>query len=405
MSRPTIRNSAPINTLETLLKTLSISSDQLEEILALSAGERYTKPLNDVHKKDGSIRKIRCPHHSLRVIQRRISKRLIYDKVIWPEYLFGSIRTRDYEDLSERDYISCAAKHCGAKSLIKIDVENFFDNVSRETVVGIFKDLIRCSDKNSELLSEICCYEDNLVQGAITSSALAMLALWDIEGKVVDRLARKGLVYTRLVDDITISSKSHNFNFDHALNIVKQMLYEKDLPFNQAKTKIERLSSEALTVHGLRVAFKEPRLPSSEPRVIRSYVQRLEKLASDGFHRRTADYRKDYNRCVGKVVKLHRVKHNKYRPLKDRLDRIPPLPSKRDLKVVEKLICRLERDYNSETKGIGGGKYQDTYWYKKRYSRIMYRLSIVKRSYKNKYDEYIERLDKVKPDTKGLYND
>lgn len=58
------------------------------------------------------------------------------------------------------------------------------------------------------------------------------------------------------------------------------MLSEHDLPINKHKTKIFHCSSEPIKVHGLRVDYDSPRLPSDEVKRIRASIHNLKLLAA-----------------------------------------------------------------------------------------------------------------------------
>jgi len=224
----------------------------------------------------------------------------------------------------------------------------------------------------SDILSNICCKGDTLVQGALTSSYIASLCLWDLEPSLVSRLKRKQLIYTRLVDDITVSSKVSNFQFDMTIDHIKLMLQEKDLPINNQKTKVAYTSIEPLMVHGMRVNFKEPRYPSDEVKKLRSAVNNIQKLASEPGYRVTFAYRKDFNRCMGRVNKLKRVQHEKHQNLINKLLKILPMPSIKDLKRCKTSVKRLENDFTLK---------KDTYWYRKRFYTVHDRINVLQRTY------------------------
>lgn len=223
--------------------------------------------------------------------------------VAWPSHIYGSIPNQydEHQIETPKDYVACARVHCESKSVLTIDIMNFFDNIHMSKVENIFFRFFKYSAEVSKVLAEICCFEDRVIQGALTSSYIASLCMFDTEGKIVERLARKNLRYTRLVDDITVSSKISNYNFDYAQSTIERMLVDLELPINRSKTRIQFCSTSPLTVHGLRVAFKEPRLPSDEARRIRAAVQNIEKLAQEGQYRTSHSYRHDFNRCMGRV--------------------------------------------------------------------------------------------------------
>lgn len=381
-----------IASIENLCSALSVSLQEIYGALSLSDDEKYT--VSQTPKSDGSVRFVYNPHYLLRKIQRRINKRIFSRPSIiqWPDHLFGSVPNQldpKNQSMINKDYVSCASKHCGAKSLLKVDVKDFFDNIHKDIVLDIFENFMKFDRETSELLAEICCFKSHVIQGALTSSYLASLCLYDVEGAVVERLMRKGLVYTRLVDDITVSSKISNYDFSYSLDIVRAMLTSKDLPLNIAKTRSIYVSSEPLTVHGLRVAFPEPRLPSGEVSRIRAAVKNIENLASERGYRTTHAYRHDFNRCMGRVNKLVRVGHDRYESLLGRLKKIFPLPSKKDIERASAMLERLRRDCSTK---------RSTYWYARRYYKLQERLIVLKRSFPATTKEIRKSLKGLQPD-------
>lgn len=373
---------------ESLAAALSIGLPTLQQAIALPAEEKYT--VDTRPKADGGERVIHKPHHLVRLAQRRINNRIFKSIICWPSYLYGSIPNHRNELGHEisKDYIACAKQHCGAKSLLKMDVKDFFSNIHRDIVAEVFQEFLSFPQEVSELLTELCTFNEHLVQGALSSPYLANLALYDVEADIVRRLAQKGLTYTRYVDDITVSSRISRYDFSFAIKIIEGMLTNKGLPINSAKTKIIYSSTQPLTVHGLRICFKEPRLPADEAKKIRSAVQNLEKIAAEKNYRCTHAYRHDFNRCMGRVNKLGRVKHSQHRKLVKRMLAIYPLPSKKDIDRVKLIVFRLERD--NPTK-------KDTYWYSRRFYLAHERLNILKRSYPKVSKELRHKLKQLKP--------
>jgi RNA-directed DNA polymerase len=373
-----------------LCKTLLIEVDELDDALSLSNEQRYV--IDYINKSNGEQRKIHKPHYKIRKIQRRINNQIFKDIVLWPSYIYGCIPNEIDEDtkvtIQKRDYVSCAARHCEAKSLLKMDIKDFFDNINSFLVNKLFIDFFKYPPEVSRLLTDICCYKGNLVQGALTSSYISALCLWDIENMLVARLNRKNLTYTRLVDDITVSSKTPNYQFDYAISCVSNVLNEKELPINQDKTIINYESITPLMVHGMRINFKEPRYPSDEVKKLRSAVHNIERLASEPGYRITFAYRKDFSRCMGRINKLKRVKHSAHKKLVERLKEILPLPARVDIKRAEIMVTRLVKDYEAK---------KDTYWYHCRFYRAHDRLNVLQRTYSHKAKKLREKLIGKKP--------
>ncbi|MCI0913614.1 reverse transcriptase family protein [Pseudomonas putida] len=387
-----------ISSVSSLCDVLDISQKELGEVLALSGEERYSS--KEISKAGGKSRIVHNPHKLVRKIQRRINNRIFTAEnyIQWPSYLYGSVSNQEYdvEDdqtyLNGKDYVSCAARHCQASSILKLDVQDFFDNIHIGLVEQVFKDFLCFPEPVAKVLANLCSRNEHLLQGALTSSYLASLCLWDVEGKVAERLGRKGLVYTRLVDDITVSSKSIKTDFTYAKNIIIGMLESKDLPVNEAKTQVHRASTKPLTVHGLRVGFSTPRLPADEVRRIRAAVRNVESLAEEPNYRVKHAYRKDFNVCMGRVNKLQRVGHSQYDALVSRLEKVQPLPSKRDIGRVRSMIERLRSDYP---------KRAHTYWYRVRFYKVHERLNILKRTYRHEALDFRIELKALKPPKSG----
>lgn len=362
-----LSQSGCISSISNLAEALGLSEVQLND--AASLEKKYTVGYRD--KTDGSKRKVHNPNKLIRLVQGRIKSRIFRDENIisWGSFLFGSIPNNDGPS---KDYIACAQEHCRAKSLLKIDISDFFDNIHSDIVFDIFNNFFKYPKDVSQILTDICTYEGKVPQGGITSSFLASLALYDLEFEVVNRLSKKKLVYTRYVDDITVSSKIADFDFSYAERIIQDMLYKKDLPINSSKTDAQYLGTSGLTVHGLRIHHNTVRLPKDEVKKIRAAVKKIEVLASEPNYRTTFSYRKDFNRCMGRVNKLNRVGHSQADALTRRLKKVSPLPAKRDVQRCKDVLLRLKRDYSQ----IG-----HTNTYKIRFYRLHERLNILKRKY------------------------
>ncbi|RUC69068.1 reverse transcriptase family protein [Pseudomonas aeruginosa] len=390
--QPTKNSKESIATIDSLCVALSISIDELNQALSMPIDERYTPPQKELFKSDGTPRVAYKPHHLIRKIQRRINKRILGQEgyIDWPDHVFGSVPNKKVaggEDIV-KDYINCARQHCLAKSLLKMDVKDFFDNIHVDLVFSIFNKFLSFSADVSTVLANICCRGEFVVQGGLTSSYLACLCLFDVEGEVVIRLKNKGLVYTRLIDDVTVSSKRSGYDFSFARQIIEDMLFSRNLPINSKKTAVHYHSSAPLMVHGLRISFKEPRLPASEVKKIRAAVKDIEILAKDHLYRITHAYRHDFNRVMGRVNKLKRIGHTQHENLKNRMLKLYPLPSFKDITRARLAVERVERDYEEK-----GG----TYWYKKRFYRAHERLNLLKRSFPDTASELRERLRGLRP--------
>lgn len=142
-------------------------------------------------------------------------------------------------------------------------------------------------------------------------------------------------------------------------------------------------------MHGLRVSFKTPRLPSDEVRRIRAAVQSLERLYNEPNYNTSFSYRKDHQRCTGRVNKLARVKHEKHKALMRRLKKIRPNPSIVDVKIAEKILVKLKKDYPTK---------HSKYWYARQYWKLIDRINIINQSFIIDAKRLRAEASKIKPE-------
>lgn len=387
---PIKKSNSGISTLDSLSKTLGFSLDELEEIRSIPLEKRYFKL--EKPKTDGTMRTVYRPHHKLKRLQRRINKRIFRELVIWPGFLFGSVpNDNDDEDSIKRDYITCASLHCSAKSILKIDIKNFFDNIHKDLVGDVFEGFLCIKSEAKEYMIDVCCAGEFIVQGALTSSYIASLCLYDIETQVYRRAKRKGLTYTRLVDDITVSSKVYDFDFTQIRKHIEDMLAEKDLPINFEKSGVFKISTKPLLVHGLRIDHNKPRLPSDEVKRIRASLHNLISNATKNNSKTSLPYRIEYNRCMGRINKLGRLGHEKHAVFMEKIKRVRPMPSFSDVKECKKKLKKLEELY---AKGFNKSER-----YLRNFQLVGHSISLIKRSdsFSILAKELRMRLNRIKP--------
>ena len=384
------KSNQSISSFDNLCKVLGLKDSEILSTLCMDDQDKYQQ--QKLPKKSGGERLVYNPHYKLRKIQRRINSRIFSGEnqhVTWPAYIYGSISNQIFNgDIVNKDYVACVANHCLAQSVLKIDIEDFYDNISEEVVFDIFNDFFKYPKDVSSILARVCCFKGFLVQGALTSSYIANLCLYDVEPTLVRKLKRKGLVYTRLLDDITVSSKKIRYDFGYSKKIIFDALNEKELPVNSKKVFELYQSSTSILIHGLRIAFSQPRLPKEEISRIRASVKNIEKIASKPKYRLTYSYRKQFFKCLGRVNKLKRLGHSQHKNLVKRLNSIRPKPSHKDIKKCDDLIQRLTREYSRKN---------SHYWYKRRFYLAQDKINLVSESYPNMANKMREKLKGYHP--------
>ncbi|MDE8469920.1 reverse transcriptase family protein, partial [Klebsiella pneumoniae] len=194
MNKPRF-NGTPIASLDSLAAMLGIDRKRLDWMV-LSVSRSY-KQFTVETGKNKKERKIFEPKRSLKGIQKKINKE-IFENIDYPHYLHGAI--------TGRDYISNASVHTKKKTIICLDITNFYPSISKRDVTLIFKNLMRFSPDVSIALTELVTLNNQVPQGGCCSSYIANLLFFNSEYNLYNRLQSIGYSYTRLLDDITISS-------------------------------------------------------------------------------------------------------------------------------------------------------------------------------------------------------
>lgn len=358
----------PIMTRYKLAKALGIPEKVLAEIAGRPDSVNY-KPVPVPAKISGEPRYVYSPSRDVRTVQTRMVKRFFKNPkfIKWPDYIFGGIHRDALAEGDKRDHVACAERHCGARSMLKLDIRSFFDNVTHDMIVEVMSVGLGWGTEASSLVADLCTKSGALPQGGITSSYLALISIYDIERSIVRNCGYKKLVYTRYVDDITISSKLHSFDYGPTIKMVEQALISKGLSINEMKTSARVSGLEPLIVHGLNVAHKSPTLPKQEVKRIKS-VSRQTVVDAHEEGRRTHGFRKRYYRSMGLVNKLSRVGSSAHRSSLNQLKSVRPLPNFADYKIATNTAHRLREVYVLKKGGV---------WYWKKFNKLMAKLDLI----------------------------
>ncbi|MDX9944182.1 MAG: reverse transcriptase family protein [Azonexus sp.] len=295
-----------IGTLNALRLPLGLSVDELLS-LAQRADGLY-RVAKSIAKPDGSIRNTYDALAPLKEIHRRIKSQIL-DHVNYPAYLTGSIKGSDYK--------VNAALHTNARIVINEDISGFFPSTSTERVFNIWYGLFGFSQEVSQCLTQLTTRQGELPQGAITSSFLANLVFWQDEPTLQEKFAAQGLVYSRYVDDIAVSSKAFLTDQEKS-EVVRQiygMLLKHGYRPKRAKHEIST-SSTRMEVTKLSINAK-PGLGKAVYSKTRAAVHDIEQRIANG--EVLSFERGPYAQAMGRVLHLERFHPGKAAPLKKRL--------------------------------------------------------------------------------------
>ncbi|WP_151703218.1 reverse transcriptase family protein [Nitrincola alkalilacustris] len=304
---------APIGDLEKLSLALGVKLLELYDLKARS-NELFFQT-RDIVKPDGSHRityDVRAP---LKLVHGKICE-VFLRRVEYPEYLQGSIK--------KRDYLTDANKHVRSKVLISEDITNFFPCISKKVIHEVWVGVFGFSNEVSDFLAELVTLDGFVVQGSKTSSYLCNLVLWSREAQLVKRLKMKGLVYTRYVDDITVSSKRilNNKEKSDIINSIYAMFRSVGAKPNRRKHKIMPRSAQQ-EVHGVNVNRQQATMPKYKRNQIRAAVHECEIIFDSDSSSET--YISTFNSAMGRVNTLGRMHKVEAEKLKVRLEAVKPI--------------------------------------------------------------------------------
>lgn len=314
-----------IGSIGTLGKVLGVQPRLLVDI-AQKADQSYTA--FDVVSNGGKVRKVFEPKFHLKVIQKRINSRIM-EGVEFPAYLMGGIRDAS----SPRDYVKNANRHAGSASLIKVDIRSFYPSIKSLYVNAVFQQFFRFPPDVSELLTRLTTLHSRVPQGGCASSYLANLIFFRSEYSLVSYLLARGLTYTRLLDDVSISSHKVLAKEDatHVIKRVAAMCRKYDLRLNNKKTDVlvNRPGASEYSVTGLWVKHGKAKVARRERRFVRLLVYICEQeFAKDPS---SSDYAKKWHLASGKVAQLSRLNHAQASDLRSRLRAVMPILNQQNI--------------------------------------------------------------------------
>ena len=176
-------------------------------------------------KKDGTKRDIDTPRTYLKVIQWWILDNIL-NRVPIADNVFGFV--------VGRSAVQNAEYHLGAKHVLNVDIRQFFPSITIDQVRAIFCSL-GYEDSVAEMLSELCCLDGRVPQGAPTSPAIANLVLRELDTKLSGLADMTDYRYSRYADDLTFSSQSWIEN--DFLNLVQKAVEDAGFELKPEKTR------------------------------------------------------------------------------------------------------------------------------------------------------------------------
>lgn len=202
----------------------------------------------EIPKKSGGSRTIHSPNKKLKDIQT-ILKNELYKIYKTKECVHGfSI---------SKSIVTNAESHLNKKYILNIDLSDFFKSIHFGRIRNLF--LSKPFNFNyavSTILSQICCHENALPQGAPTSPILSNMIAWKMDSQLQNLAKKTNCTYTRYADDITFS-----------LTCSKPKIPPDILIENEGSISIGHSIENIITKNGFKINYKKVRLCSRNSRM------------------------------------------------------------------------------------------------------------------------------------------
>lgn len=222
----------------TLARELKIEPKKLAYVIyVLPDNKKYTS--FQIPKKSGGVRTISKPVSQLLNIQRNFKDFLLS---------FYTPKPCSHGFEKERNIKTNALKHLKSKILLNIDIKDFFGSINFGRVYGLLSSKPFNFDKQAAAAgAKLVTFQNKLPQGAPTSPVISNMIARRLDGSLTSLALRNKSIYTRYVDDITISTthlsldksivKSGKLDDVIVGDELKKIIEKEGFEINQNKTR------------------------------------------------------------------------------------------------------------------------------------------------------------------------
>lgn len=216
------------------LDNIVFNNHSLETILEIINNKYYYYNTFFIKKKSGNYREINQSLKQLFLIQQDLSSYLLFKR---------KAHKSSHAFEIEKSILTNASKHINKNIVLNIDLENFFNYITKEKVVETLKENFNIDEKTIDIISELCTYNNKLPQGAPSSPILSNYCCSKLDQDLNSFCKLYGIIYSRYADDLTFS-----FNY-------------KKLPIKQVNDiyKIIIENGFVINTKKIRYAFKNQR--------------------------------------------------------------------------------------------------------------------------------------------------
>jgi len=231
-----------------------------------------------IPKKTGGKRRLQIPNKALMQLQKQIDTLLRNN-------LSNFVHSHAHAFRENRSIKTNALPHVNQAVVIKLDIKDFFENVSKNHLDAFFKAETDIDEETLSVLYEIVLSDYGLPQGSPTSPFLSNLIFYKIDEEI-RRLARSVKAnYTRYADDMTFSiSNDDKKSIGTIIYGVSSILEKNNLKINKKKGKLQVLRKhQAQRVCGITVNSDRTTISRKQRRLIRASRHNLQNGKKSSF--------------------------------------------------------------------------------------------------------------------------
>lgn len=224
-----------------------------------------------VRKRRGGRRELTAPGDGLKILQQKLVQ--VFSAVYRPHYSVHGFT-------ANRSVATNAQTHERQSWVLNVDLEDFFPSINFGRVRGLLTaNPYRLPANVATIISQLCCQNRVLPQGAPTSPVLSNMICAKLDSELNILARRYKCVYSRYADDITFSRSSESF---------PKSLAVRDLSASPPVTTLGAVLQTVIEANGFRVNPLKVRLQSQHERqevtglitnervnVKREYVRRI----------------------------------------------------------------------------------------------------------------------------------
>lgn len=153
-----------------------------------------------------------------------------------PNYVYGFV--------SGQSYIDYLKPHVKRKYFLRLDIKNFFENITNDTLESVFSYYFRLNDNtnNEELLLfiDLVTLDGKLPQGAITSPTISNIVFRELDIRINKYCKKFNINYSRYADDLLFSSDNNFLHNDFFIKKIKYILSTRGFKINKHKIRYDQ---------------------------------------------------------------------------------------------------------------------------------------------------------------------